>query len=37
MNVPDLYVEGELVGISGLWYSTRHYIGKSAEPDHRSY
>jgi GNAT superfamily N-acetyltransferase len=29
-----LYVEGELVGISGLWYSTRHYIGKSAEPDH---
>ncbi|WBX73145.1 GNAT family N-acetyltransferase [Tenacibaculum pacificus] len=23
-----------LIGISGLWYSTRHYIGKSVEPDH---
>jgi len=29
-----LYVNEKLVGISGLWYSTRHYIGKSAEPDH---
>lgn len=27
--------DGEkLIGISGLWYSTRHYIGKSVEPDH---
>jgi len=24
----------KLIGISGLWYSTRHYIGKSVEPDH---
>ncbi|CAM1335043.1 GNAT family N-acetyltransferase [Tenacibaculum aestuariivivum] len=23
-----------LIGICGLWYSTRHYIGKSVEPDH---
>ena len=23
-----------LIGISGLWYSTRHYLGKSVEPDH---
>lgn len=23
-----------LIGIAGLWYSTRHYIGKSVEPDH---
>ncbi|WP_233897107.1 GNAT family N-acetyltransferase [Tenacibaculum piscium] len=23
-----------LIGITGLWYSTRHYIGKSVEPDH---
>ncbi|PQJ19647.1 GNAT family N-acetyltransferase [Tenacibaculum sp. SG-28] len=23
-----------LIGISGLWYATRHYIGKSVEPDH---
>ncbi|KGL62992.1 GNAT family N-acetyltransferase [Polaribacter sp. Hel1_85] len=29
-----LYLEGKLVGISGLWYSTRHYIGKTVEPDH---
>lgn len=24
----------KLIGIVGLWYSTRHYIGKSVEPDH---
>ncbi len=24
----------KLIGVSGLWYSTRHYIGKSVEPDH---
>lgn len=29
-----LYVDDKLVGISGLWYSTRHYIGKTVEPDH---
>lgn len=29
-----MYLNGKLIGISGLWYSTRHYIGKSAEPDH---
>ncbi|MEO9571724.1 MAG: GNAT family N-acetyltransferase [Polaribacter sp.] len=29
-----LYANKKLVGISGLWYSTRHYIGKSVEPDH---
>ncbi|WP_405567992.1 GNAT family N-acetyltransferase [Polaribacter sp. Asnod6-C07] len=29
-----LYVNEILVGISGLWYSTRHYIGKTVEPDH---
>ncbi|MGJ8746100.1 GNAT family N-acetyltransferase [Polaribacter sp.] len=38
-NLPNyecvgLYVNDVLVGISGLWYTTRHYIGKSAEPDH---
>lgn len=38
-NLPNyecvgLYVDGVLAGISGLWYSTRHYIGKSVEPDH---
>ena len=29
-----LFVDDVLVGISGLWYSTRHYIGRSVEPDH---
>lgn len=24
----------EIVGVSGLWFSTRHYIGKSVELDH---
>ena len=27
--------DGEkLIGISGLWFCTRHYSGKSVEPDH---
>lgn len=29
-----VYVEGELIGISGLWFLTRHYAGKTIEPDH---
>ncbi|MEQ6122960.1 GNAT family N-acetyltransferase [Pseudotenacibaculum sp. MALMAid0570] len=29
-----MYLDNELIGISGLWYSTRHYIGKTVEPDH---
>ncbi len=29
-----LYDREQLIGICGLWYSTRHYIGKSAEVDH---
>ena len=29
-----LYDDDKLIGICGLWYSTRHYIGKSAEVDH---
>ncbi|CAL2081629.1 GNAT family N-acetyltransferase [Tenacibaculum sp. 190524A05c] len=28
------YDNEKIIGISGLWYSTRHYIGKSVEPDH---
>lgn len=23
-----------LIGVTGIWYSTRHYVGKSAEIDH---
>ena len=29
-----LFDKDKLIGICGLWYSTRHYIGKSAEVDH---
>lgn len=29
-----MYDNDQLIGISGLWYMTRHYIGKSVEPDH---
>ncbi len=29
-----LYDKDYLIGICGLWFSTRHYIGKSAEIDH---
>ena len=29
-----LFIDDKLFGISGLWYSTRHYIGKTVEPDH---
>ena len=29
-----MYDDNHLIGICGLWYMTRHYIGKSVEPDH---
>jgi len=29
-----MYSNNELVGISGLWFLTRHYSGKTIEPDH---
>ena len=29
-----LYHKDHLIGICGLWYSTKHYIGKTAEADH---
>lgn len=29
-----IYDLDKLIGICGIWYSTRHYIGKSAEVDH---
>mgnify|MGYP000091340972 CR=1 FL=1 len=29
-----VFKANKLVGISGLWFSTRHYIGKSIELDH---
>lgn len=29
-----MYLHGELIGISGLWFIMRHYCGKTLEPDH---
>ncbi len=29
-----VYDDEILIGISGLWFCTRHYSGKSVEPDH---
>jgi GNAT superfamily N-acetyltransferase len=29
-----IYDENTLIGISGLWYCTRHYSGRSVELDH---
>ena len=29
-----MYLDNKLIGISGIWYMTRHYIGKTSEIDH---
>jgi len=29
-----MYDDGKLIGVCGIWYMTRHYIGKSMEIDH---
>lgn len=29
-----IYAGKELIGCSGMWFCTRHYAGKSCEPDH---
>ncbi len=29
-----VYLGQELIGVFGLWFMTRHYAGKSCEPDH---
>lgn len=29
-----MYDDDVLIGVSGLWFITRHYSGKSVEPDH---
>lgn len=29
-----IYDEEKLIGICGLWFMTRHYCGRSMEPDH---
>ncbi|WP_034041283.1 GNAT family N-acetyltransferase [Wocania ichthyoenteri] len=29
-----IYDDEKLIGVCGLWFCTRHYSGKSVEPDH---
>jgi len=29
-----MYLNNELIGISGMWFLTRHYCGRTIEPDH---
>ncbi|SDL79442.1 hypothetical protein SAMN04488034_11226 [Salinimicrobium catena] len=29
-----IYLEEKLVGVFGMWFMTRHYAGRSCEPDH---
>ncbi|WP_298498675.1 GNAT family N-acetyltransferase [uncultured Algibacter sp.] len=29
-----IYDGNKLIGVCGLWYCTRHYSGRSVEPDH---
>ncbi|WP_299441719.1 GNAT family N-acetyltransferase [uncultured Aquimarina sp.] len=29
-----VYLDTELIGVFGLWFMTRHYAGRSCEPDH---
>jgi len=29
-----MYLNEELIGVSGLWFLTRHYCGSTVEPDH---
>ncbi|OBQ55837.1 GNAT family N-acetyltransferase [Tamlana sp. s12] len=29
-----VFNEDELIGVCGLWFCTRHYSGRSVEPDH---
>ncbi|NJY61630.1 GNAT family N-acetyltransferase [Salinimicrobium sp. CDJ15-81-2] len=29
-----IFLEDELVGVFGMWFMTRHYAGRSCEPDH---
>jgi GNAT superfamily N-acetyltransferase len=29
-----IFDDEKLIGISGLWFCTRHYSGRSVEPDH---
>jgi len=29
-----IFIDNDLIGVTGLWFCTRHYMGKSVELDH---
>ena len=29
-----IFLDGKLAGVFGIWFMTRHYAGRSCEPDH---
>ncbi|PKV49778.1 hypothetical protein ATE84_1815 [Aquimarina sp. MAR_2010_214] len=29
-----VYLDKKIIGFFGLWFMTRHYVGRSCEPDH---
>ncbi len=29
-----IYLDDQLIGVFGMWFMTRHYAGRSCEPDH---
>ena len=29
-----IYLDNKLIGVFGMWFMTRHYAGRSCEPDH---
>ncbi|MDT0641694.1 GNAT family N-acetyltransferase [Zunongwangia sp. F363] len=29
-----IYIDDKMIGVFGLWFMTRHYAGRSCEPDH---
>ncbi len=29
-----IYLDDKIIGVFGLWFMTRHYAGRSCEPDH---
>ena len=29
-----VFIDDQLIGIAGLWFLTRHYCGRTIEPDH---
>ncbi len=29
-----IFLDGKMIGVFGMWFMTRHYAGKSCQPDH---